>query len=233
MLERALGTLTGEPIRVSMAGRTDAGVHARGQVAAFRTASRRRIDVFARGLNAHLPPDISVRAARETPVDFDPRRHACRRWYRYTLHVGATRSALRREFSWHMYEGLDLERMARAASRLEGRHDFAAFTRPSEGQRQSTERDVFAAGLSRKGAEAHFDIEASAFLPHMVRRIMGTLTEVGRGKLSEKEFARLVEEAPPGEASKTAPPRGLCLMKVRYESGLFDDEEHEDIQPNG
>jgi tRNA pseudouridine38-40 synthase len=80
---------------------------------------------------------------------------------------------------------------------------------------------------------ATFDIEANAYLPHMVRRIMGTLEEVGRGKLSEREFARLVKEAPPGAASRTAPARGLCLMRVRYESGLFDDEADEDLQPTG
>jgi tRNA pseudouridine38-40 synthase len=128
---------------------------------------------------------------------------------------------------------LDLPAMARAARRLEGCHDFAAFTAPSEAKRQRTERVVFGAALAAQGETAHFDIEANAFLPHMVRRIMGTLAEVGRGRLSAGEFQRLVREAPPGAASHTAPARGLCLMRVRYESGLFDDETDEDIQPFG
>jgi tRNA pseudouridine38-40 synthase len=229
-LERALSKLTNEPVRVAMAGRTDAGVHARGQVAAFRTESRRSIEVFARGTNAHLATDIAVRAAREVADDFDPRRQARRRWYRYTLHLGETRSALHRDFSWHMYESIDLERMADAAKYLEGCHDFAAFTAPSEAQRRNTVRVVFGVSLKRESELAQFDIEATAYLPHMVRRIMGTLAEVGRGKLTTGEFKRLVDEAPPGAASKTAPSRGLCLMKVRYESGLFDDEADEDVQ---
>jgi tRNA pseudouridine38-40 synthase len=220
-------------MRVAMAGRTDAGVHARGQVAAFPTESRRRTDVFVRATNAHLPADITVRAAREVPPDFDPRRQARRRWYRYSLHLGRQRPALLRQFSWHVDPRLDLTAMAEAARRLEGCHDFAAFTAPSEALRRRTERVVYGASLVRQGETARFDIEANAFLPHMVRRIMGTLVEAGRGKLSGGGFERLVREAPPGEASRTAPARGLCLMGVRYESGLFDDEADEDVQPFG
>jgi tRNA pseudouridine38-40 synthase len=216
-----------------MAGRTDAGVHARGQVAAFRTESRRRLEVFVRGTNAHLPADIAVRAAREAPLDFDPRRHAKRRWYRYSLYCAAERPALLRHLTWHVSERLDLDAMSGAAKLLEGRHDFAAFTAPSESKRQATERMVFGVALERRGETVHFDIEANAFLPHMVRRIMGTLVEVGRGKLIRGGFGRLVRDAPPGEASRTAPSRGLCLIRVRYESGLFDDEADEDVQPFG
>jgi tRNA pseudouridine38-40 synthase len=123
--------------------------------------------------------------------------------------------------------------MATAARHLEGCHDFAAFTAPSEARRRRTERVVHGTSLVQRGKAACFDIEANAFLPHMVRRIMGTLVEVGRGKLSPEAFERLVREATPGEASRTAPARGLCLMKVRYESGLFDDETDEDLQPFG
>lgn len=232
-LERALGTLTGEPIRVAMAGRTDAGVHARGQVAAFRAESRRSTDVFVRGTNAHLPEDIAVRAARVVPADFDPRRHARRRWYRYTLHLGAERPVLLRHFVWRARADLGLAAMESAARHLEGCHDFAAFTAPSEAARRRTERVVFGTSLAVQGETARFDIEANAFLPHMVRRIMGTLVEVGRGRLTERQFERLVREAMPGAANRTAPARGLCLMKVRYESGLFDDETDEDLQPFG
>jgi len=228
-LERALGTLTGEPIRVAMAGRTDAGVHARGQVAAFQTEGRRRTDVFVRGTNAHLPEDIAVRAAAAVPAEFDPQRHAWRRWYRYTLSLAPERPALDREFVWRVGPSLDLEAMESAVRHLEGCHDFASFTPPSEARRRRTERLVFGAALLRRGNAASLDIEAAGFLRNMVRRIMGTLVEVGRGKLSPDAFERLVREATPGEASRTAPARGLCLMKVRYESGLFDDETDEDL----
>jgi tRNA pseudouridine38-40 synthase len=222
-LERALSKLTGEPIRVAMAGRTDAGVYARGQVAAFTTHSRHSADTVTRAANALLPDAISLRAATEVPLGFDPRRWATGRWYRYRLYLGPQRPAIDRRAVWHLSAALDTESMATAARSLEGRHDFAAFTAPSEAKRQVTERNVRCAGWSWRGKRATFDIEANAFLPHMVRRIVGTLVEVGRGKLSVAEFERLVREAPPGEASRTAPPRGLCLMKVRYESGLFDD----------
>ena len=228
-LERALGSLTGEPIRVAMAGRTDAGVHARGQVASFRTRSRHSPFVFARGANALLPGDISVRAAGNVPLGFNPRRDAVSRWYRYTLYLRPQRPALLRHFVWGVAPDLDLERMAHAARALTGTHDFAAFTAPSQAKRSVTVRNVTRASLRRQGRLALLDIEGNAFLPHMVRRIAGTLAEVGRGRMTEAEFERLVREAPPGEASTTAPPRGLCLMKVRYESGLFDDETDEDI----
>jgi tRNA pseudouridine38-40 synthase len=228
-LERALGSLTGESIRVAMAGRTDAGVHARGQVASFKTRTRHSNAVIVRGANALLPADIAVRAASDVDLRFDPRRHAKSRWYRYTLDLGEQRPALARHFTWHVGPGLDLVSMAKAARRLEGSHDFAAFTAPSEAKHSVTIRNVSRSIVESCGQQATFDIEANAFLPHMVRRIVGTLVEVGRGKMTVGEFRRQVQEAPPGEASSTAPPRGLCLMKVRYESGLFDDYDDEDI----
>jgi tRNA pseudouridine38-40 synthase len=228
-LERALGSLTGEPIRVAMAGRTDAGVHARGQVASFVTRSRHSAATVVRAANALLPEAVSIRAASEVPLDFDPRRQATNRWYRYTLHLGPQRPALMRRLVWHVKAELDTTAMARAARHLQGSHDFAAFTAPSEAKRSVTIRNVRSARWRCRGELAVFDIEANAFLQHMVRRIVGTLVEVGRGRLAEGEFERLVNEAPPGAASRTAPPRGLCLMKVRYESGLFNDETDEDI----
>jgi tRNA pseudouridine38-40 synthase len=212
-----------------MAGRTDAGVHARGQIASFKTRSRHSTAVIVRGANALLPADIAVRAAAEVALDFDPRRHAKSRWYRYTLDISAQRPALRRHFTWHVGPGLDIESMASAAKSLAGTHDFAAFTvrrGGSEAKRSVTIRNVSRTAIAvRRGGRVHFDIEANAFLLHMVRRIAGTLVEVGQGRMTVAEFRRLVEEAPPGEASRTAPARGLCLMKVRYESGLFDGDE--------
>ena len=228
-LERALSSLTGEPIRVALAGRTDAGVHARGQVASFVTSGRHSLDVVTRGANALLPKDIAVRAAAAVRLEFDPRRHATGRWYRYTLHRNPQRPALMRQFAWHVGPGLDLEAMAEAAKALCGRHDFAAFTAPSEAARRRTERLVTRATLRLVKELALFDIEANAFLPHMIRRIMGTLAEVGQGKRPVSDMEKLVTDATPGAASRTAPPWGLCLMKVRYESRLFDAETDENL----
>jgi len=228
-LERALGRLTSEPIRVSMAGRTDAGVHASGQVASFRTCSRFTPAKIAGGGNALLPGDITIRAATETPIDFDPRRQATSRRYRYTIDLRKARPALLRNHVWHLRDGVDLESMKSVTSSLIGLHDFAAFTRPSIARDNVTTRCVNRASWDDRNGLAIFDIEANAFLMHMVRRIVGTLVEVGRGRISSDDFEKLVREAPPGEASRTAPARGLCLTKVRYESGLFDDDTNEDI----
>jgi tRNA pseudouridine38-40 synthase len=130
---------------------------------------------------------------------------------------------------WYITVELEMDAMAEASGSLEGSHDFAAFTAPSESKRSVTIRNVKSASWRCGGRLATFEIEANAFLPHMVRRIVGTLVEVGRGRVTPGEFERMVNEAPPGAASRTAPSRGLCLMKVRYESGLFDDETDEDI----
>jgi tRNA pseudouridine38-40 synthase len=228
--EQALSSLTGESIRLALAGRTDAGVHARGQVASFLTSSRLTLDNFERGLNSLLPDDVSVRAAVEVPLEFDPRRHALSRWYRYSLHIGRGRPALRREFVWEpRAKQLDIKAMADAVQSLAGSHDFAAFTQAAEAARRVTERNVLRASLCRQGRLLRFDVEANAFLLQMVRRIVGALVEVGAGKLAPGEFGMLVRNAPPGAAKLVAPARGLCLMKVRYENGLFDDETDEYI----
>ncbi len=228
-LERALRSLTGEPIRVALAGRTDAGVHAGGQVAAFTSGSRHGLDVFVRALNHHLPDQIAIRAARGVPLTFDPRRQAVGRWYRYTIHNGRQRPALLRRFVWQVAEPLDDDAMRRAAASLVGQHDFAAFTQPSLAGRRSTCRRLTRAEVRRRGHRILVDVEANAFLPHQVRRTVGSLVEVGRGRLSPGGFGDLLREAGPGAASFTAPARGLCLMKVCYKDGLFDDETDENV----
>jgi tRNA pseudouridine38-40 synthase len=228
-LERALSSLTDGPIRIALAGRTDAGVHARGQVASFVIASRHSPETFTKGLNALLPEDVSVRAAVETPLAFDPRRQAVSRHYRYTIATAGARQPLQRHLVWHLGQPLDQEAMSAAADILPGRRDFAAFTRPSETRRRRAERVVVAARVGGKKGLASFDIEANAFLPQMVRRLVGALVEVGLGKRTADGFGVLLREARPGAASLTAPARGLCLMRVRYESGMFDDETDEDI----
>ncbi len=228
-LERGLRTLTGESIRVALAGRTDAGVHARGQVAAFATGSPHGPEVFVRALNHHLPDQIAVRKASEVTLTFDPRRHAVSRWYRYTVHNSRQRPALARTLVWHVTEPLDWEAMGEAAASLVGEHDFAAFTQPSLAGRQSTSRRMTRAEVTRYGSRIWLDVEANAFLPHQVRRIVGALAEVGRGRQSPGDFEAMARSARPGAATYVAPARGLCLMKVRYEDGLFDNETNEDV----
>lgn len=228
-LERALSNLTGEPIRVTMAGRTDRGVHATGQVASFVTHSRRSVETVTSATGALLPRDISVRAVEEVPVTFDPRRHARSRRYEYTIHVGRGRPAISRNFVWHVGRPLRTEAMSEAAALLVGTHDFAAFTSPSEAKSRATVRVVFRTEMVENGETVSFRIEANAFLRHMVRRIVSTLAAVGSGKMDAATFATILRDAQPGTARPMAPASGLCLAKVYYENGLFDDETNENI----
>lgn len=212
-LEAALERLTGERLRIAFAGRTDAGVHASGQVAAFTTASSLPVETFVRGLNAWLPQEIAVRRAIEAPPDFDPRRHAASRTYRYTIYNAPIRSPLWRDRAWHVVEPLDDAAMQRAASSLLGRHDFAAFSR-REGV--STVRCVRRCDVERRGPLVTVEMEANAFLRHQVRRTVGALVQVGTGRLSPAAFRGLLRGRQPCAAGPVAPARGLCLLRVDY-----------------
>ena len=158
--------------------------------------------------------------AAEVPLAFDVRRHARRRWYRYTVLLRAGRPALLRRFAWHLRGPLDVEAMARAAALFVGEHDFASFTRP-EMARRRTVRTVHTCRLRQRGPLLLLDMEANAFLPQQVRRTVGALVALGQGRLSLEGFRRLLAEAPPGAAAWAAPPRGLCLMRVYYDNEIF------------
>ncbi|MGI8925897.1 MAG: tRNA pseudouridine(38-40) synthase TruA [Tepidiformaceae bacterium] len=215
-LETAATALFGEPVRVAMAGRTDAGVHAIGQVAAFTAETRLEAATVGKALNAHLPEDVAVRDVRAVDAGFDPRRHALRRWYRYTVYNGNARAPLLRQRSWHIRATLDVALMAEAASALEGRQDFMACSGPLEDDRTSV-RTVFTAGWRREGCAVLFDIEAESFLPQMVRRMVGALVRVGRGSLQKEEFVHVLKQALPASIGPTAPAQGLCLQRVWYD----------------
>jgi tRNA pseudouridine38-40 synthase len=217
-LETAAQALFGAPVRVALAGRTDSGVHAWGQVAAFTAETRLDAATVGRALNAHLPEDVAVRGVRPVPGDFDPRRWARRRWYRYTVWNGEARAPLMRERAWYVEGDLDLPAMGRAAEALRGWRDFAACSGPLEAGRTSV-RTVFQAGWRREGCVFLFDIEADAFLPQMVRRLTGALVRIGRGTLEVEEFVRLLEQADAGTIGPTAPAHGLCLQRVEYDEG--------------
>ncbi|MEX0786269.1 MAG: tRNA pseudouridine(38-40) synthase TruA [Dehalococcoidia bacterium] len=212
-LESALAKLTREQTRVAFAGRTDAGVHAIGQVAAFNTSSELGTEVFVRGLNAWLPDDVAVRRAVEVDSTFDPRRHASSRTYRYTIANVPVRSPLWRKRAWQVAEPLDENTMQRAATALAGEHDFAAFSR-REGVR--TVRCVRRCDVRRRGALVTVEIEANAFLRQQVRRTVGALVQVGLGKLSLRALNALLKRAEPNTAGPVAPAHGLCLMAVTY-----------------
>ena len=220
-LERALAALTGERTRVDLAGRTDAGVHARGQVAAFFLLKEGMDAATAgRALNAHLARDVAVRHVREVAEDFDPRRAARRRWYRYRVWNHPERDPLSRRSAWHVESPLDLRAMQASADVFVGRHDFRAACGPLESGRTSV-RNVLRAGWCARDGALLFDIEADAFLPQMVRRIAGALIGAGRGAITKEELAARLEQAKRGTIGPTAPAHGLCLERVYYDEGYL------------
>lgn len=213
-LEAALAQVTQETINILAAGRTDAGVHAVGQVIAFDTAWRHGVGDLQRALNAVLPPDIAVQEMDEAAPDFHPRYDARSRRYRYTLYNAPVRSPLARRYSLHVAVPLDVAAMQRAAQSLVGEHDFAAFGQPPQGE--VAVRRVLTAEWGGEPPWLTFDIEANAFLYRMVRSIVGTLFQVGRGEMSVEEFAAVLASCDRSRAGPTAPPYGLCLMEVKY-----------------
>lgn len=224
-IEKALLQLTGERVRLAGASRTDAGVHARGQVVTFRTGSHLSPKTFIKGLNFYLPEDIAIKACCQLKTAFSARRKALSREYRYTLLNSAAPSPLWRRYAHRVTPSLNLQAMGEACRSLVGRHDFAAFAPPLAG---STVRKVHRAELSREGELVFFDMTANSFLPQQVRRTVGALIEVGTGKMDSEAFPSLLEQSQPGLAGPAAPPHGLCLMKVNYPEGYLDWEEASD-----
>ena len=223
-LEAALRRITGESIRVAGAGRTDAGVHAAGQVASFRTASALPTARLLRALNAVLPPDVAVRTGREVPPEFHARFSARRRSYRYSIWNAEAPAPLLRRYTYHLQGSLDAEAMHRAARQIVGTHDFASFAgttgEASRDGERTTVRTVFEADCRRPGEPAELlevSVSANAFLPHMMRNLVGTLLQVGSGKVNEAGFAAILAARDRSAAGPTAPARGLCLTEVVYE----------------
>jgi tRNA pseudouridine38-40 synthase len=222
-LEGAWEQLTQDRQRVTMAGRTDAGVHARGQVAHVRTRTTRDVETIFRGLNAILPEDIAVLDVKEVDSDFHARHSAIRRDYRYFIDNGSVASPLLRRQVVHVARLLDVEAMVQGLQHFVGRHDFAAFTVGSfEG---STVRTCYVASCSVVEAFGRsliaIDVAANAFLQHMVRNIVGTIIQVGEGRLSPEAIPSILASRDRRKAGRTAPAHGLYLMSVSYPS---DDE---------
>ena len=215
-IEKALQKLSGARIRVKAASRTDAGVHARGQVFGFGTDSSLPLAAYTDGLNHYLPPDIAVKEAYETDKPVDVRRSAVSREYRYCIHNSQTRSPLRQAFSHRVGGRLNVAAMRRACRALVGKHDFASFAAEAATAGKSTVREVHSTEIKRDGEMIIFDMTANAFLPHQVRNTVGPLIRVGQGKMTVAEFENLIEARTPGLAAPTAPAAGLCLMKVNY-----------------
>src|SRR6266567_4050300 len=220
-LERAIMELTGAFARVAFAGRTDAGVHAAGQIACFDTHSVYSCEAFVGGINIRLPETIAVHAARDVDLDFDPRRRAISRCYRYSIVNCTTKTPLRRGSAWRVAAHLNVEEMRLAAGLLLGEQDFAAFA-AAEASGSSTKRCIQRLCVRQSGAEVSVEITANAFLMHQVRRTVAALVDIGSGRLPIDEFERHLRDARPGSYGRSAPAHGLCLMSVIYATPLFE-----------
>ena len=210
VLEAALARLgDGVEQRVDGAGRTDAGVHARGQVIGFTYAGRLTGTELGGALDAVLPPDLSVSDVRRAPAAFNPRYAARYREYRYTVWNGP-RSPLRERHALGVRDPLDVAAMARAGSVLVGRHDFSAFGATN----RSPVRTVRAVRVTRRGRVVTIDVTADAFLRGMVRRIVAVLVEVGHGRMTENQVAAALVAGRPARDGASAPAHGLCLRRV-------------------
>jgi len=212
-VEHALYKLTGEKIRIAASSRTDAGVHAKGQVVSFKTKSAFPSKTWVKALNFYLPRDIAIRAAYKVDSDFDVRRDALSRWYRYYILNSFTPSPLVRRFSYHIPQPLDIEVMNYASQVLIGEHDFAPFSSVVGGQ---TRRRVYKAEVSKMEDLVIFDMEANSFLPHQVRNTVGGLIKVGLGRMKVETFWEVARSGQAGAIVPTAPAHGLCLMRVNY-----------------
>lgn len=215
VLQEAVKRLTGEEVHIIGAGRTDAGVHALEQVANFRTGRAMAADVWEGALNSLLPPDIIITGVEPAPEGFEARRSAKAKTYRYSILNGRFPSALERHFLLHTRERLDLASMAEAAACLIGEHDFSTF-RAADGDHPNPIRHLYEARMVTEGRRLHLLVTGNGFLKHMIRIVVGTLLDVGRGRLTPADFRQILHSQDRQHAGRTAPPHGLCLMHVSY-----------------
>jgi tRNA pseudouridine38-40 synthase len=217
-LEAVLGRLLNEPVRVRVAGRTDAGVHALGQVASFKSEKVADLYRLQRSLNALLPHDFVVTRLEAVSGTFNPRRDARSRTYRYRIWNHPWSSAIWARYSWHVPFPLDRGDMDRAAGLLVGDHDFSSF-QGADSAEHNPHRTVLRSTVRHADDFLVCEVEARSFLRHMVRNIVGTLVDVGRGALSVENFACILAARDRARAGLNAPPQGLFLVEVKYEEG--------------
>lgn len=209
-LEEIVGGMEGRPVHVAGSGRTDAGVHALAQVAAFTLDNPIPTDNMRRAINRLLPPAIRILNVAETHADFHPRFDAVAKTYRYSLFRDEICSPFQWRYTHHHPYPLNEDRMMRAARLLEGEHDFTAFAAADDrdGEGKSKVRTIFSSALARQGSELVYTVRGSGFLKHMVRNLVGTLIEIGRGNLDDSVF--------PARSGATAPAKGLTMISVEY-----------------
>ncbi len=218
VVEAGLAEVLRTSVRIHAAGRTDAGVHARGQVAHFDAATRLGPAELRKALNAVLPPDVAARALHEVAPDFDARRDAISKRYVYRILQRPVASPLRRRWCWHIRGPLDLGAMREASDVLKGTHDFAAFRGAPGGPPadEETRRTLDLLQVERRTEEVEIAAEARSFLRYMVRNLVGTLVDVGQDRLSPGGLAEVLASRQRSRAGPTAPAHGLCREQIRY-----------------
>src|SRR4030042_2023154 len=216
ILEEKIGLLTGERVHLIGSGRTDSGVHALVQVANFRTQSKMDAGSIQKALNSLLPLDIVIRKEEEIDEGFNSRKNSRSKVYEYRILNRELRSTFHRGYVWHIPQKLNLIEMEKATQGLIGEHDFSSFRSVGSPTRTTIRRVIRAEWKKGSDGLILFEIEANGFLKQMVRAIVGTLIEVGKGKIDDEEFRRILESKDRKKAGSTAPAQGLFLTEVKY-----------------
>jgi tRNA pseudouridine38-40 synthase len=216
MIEEKLAHLTGETIHLVGSGRTDAGAHAFNQVAHFKTQSRMDVRSIQRALNSLLPPDIVIQGAEEVEESFHARKQSKSKVYEYRILNRDLRSAFHRGYAWHIPKKLNFKEMKKATRNLIGEHDFSSFRSVGSPTRTAVRRVIRAEWKRGRDGLIRFEIEANGFMKQMVRAMVGTLVDVGKGKISSEEFRQILDSRNRKKAGPTAPAHGLFLKEVKY-----------------
>ncbi len=215
-IEQAIKAITGEEIELNASGRTDAGVHALGQVANFKTNSQIPIEKFAIAINSRLKRSIVIKKAEEVDERFHSRLNCKKKTYRYVINNSFEGSAIYRNLETHIPQKLDIDKMKQAIKYFEGEHDFKAF-KASGTSSKSSVRTIYETNLYQENDRIFIELTGNGFLYNMVRIIAGTLVDVGLGKIKPEEISQIIKEEKRENAGKTLPPNGLYLLKVMYE----------------
>ena len=215
-IEQAIKQITGEDVELNASGRTDAGVHALGQVANFKTNSNLPIEKFAIAINSNLKKSIRILKAEEVDERFHSRLTCKRKTYRYVINNSEFGSSIYRNLETHIPQKLDVENMKEAAKYFEGEHDFKAFKASGTSSKTSV-RTIYESKVYNKGNMIYIELTGNGFLYNMVRIIAGTLVDVGIGKINPKDIKKIIREGKRENAGKTLPPNGLYLVNVEYE----------------
>jgi len=216
LLEDALRELDQRDVTVVGAGRTDAGVHALAQVAAFTLERDIAPDALVRAMNVRLPETVRVGAAEAVAADFHPQFDSTSKQYRYRIWNDYVLSPFERRYAWHVLGDLDVDAMQRAAKLLEGEHDFAAF-QATDSDTKTTVRTIYKSEVRSTKPEIRYEVEGSGFLRHMVRNIVGSLVDIGHGRFPAEWLQEVLASRDRTKAGRAAPPHGLFLVRVNYQ----------------